>query len=188
MAALERSDARLIAGRQQLRALAERIQKQVMDQIHPPVTDLSPDPLSDLQIDEDLLGESDWRIKEWDDFLGEALSLPSNWSTLAFSIAGNAEGLEDIRAHGYGPERLVELKDGSVTYLGISEKSTRPVELVVRIDRTESSRGPKSFQVFGRTGDLTDSSPSGGDGSHPEAPSAPVEASIVEAMTRDYLV
>ena len=187
LAALDRSDARLLAGRQQLRVLAERIQKQVMDQIHPPVTDLAPDPLSDLQIDEDLLGESDWRVKEWDEFLGEALSLPSNWSTLAFSISGNAEGLEDIRAHGYGPERLAEHKDDSVTYLGISEKSTRPVELVVRIDRTQSSRGPRSFQVFGTASHVADGFPSGGNGSHPEAPSDPVEASTVEAMTRDYL-
>ena len=92
-----------------------------------------------------------------------------------------------MRAHGYGPKRLVDLKDESVSYLGIAEKSTRPVELVVRIDRTQSSRGPKAFQVFGSSDDMTDSSPSGGNGSHPEVPSTPVEASTVESMTRDYL-
>lgn len=148
LAALQRSDAHRIAGRRQLRVLAERIQKQVMDQIHPPVSDLAPDPLKDLQIDEDLLGENDWRMKEWDDFLAEALSLPSNWSTLAFSVTGNSDGIDDVRAIGYGPERLVDLKDESVTYLGIAEKSTRPVELVIRIDRTQASRGPRSFRVF----------------------------------------
>lgn len=187
MAALERSDARLIAGRQQLRLLAERIQKQVMDQIHPPVTDLAPDPLSELQIDADLLGESDWRVKEWDDFLAEALSLPSNWSTLAFSILGNAEGLDDIRAYGYGPERLVELKDESVTYLGIAEKSTRPVELVVRVDRTQSSRGPKSFQVFGSDVVTTDAASAYENGIDPNGSSPAGDARTVEGLPQDYL-
>ena len=187
LAALERSDARLIAGRKQLRLLAERIQKQVLDQIHPPVTDLAPDPLSELQIDADLLGASDWRVKEWDDFLAEALSLPSNWSTLAFSIAGKADGLEDIRAHGYGPERLVELKDESVTYLGIAEKSTRPVELVVRIDRTQSSRGPKSFQVFGSPDKTTDAASAKGNGVDPDDSSPVGEARRVEGAPQDYL-
>jgi hypothetical protein len=88
-------------------------------------------------------------VKEWDDFLAEALTLPSNWSTLAFTVSGNSEGVEDVRAIGYGPERLVDLRDEAVTYVGIAEKSTRPVELVVRIDRTQASRGPRSFQVFG---------------------------------------
>jgi hypothetical protein len=151
MAALDRSDARLIAGRGQLRVLAERIQKQIMDQIHPPVSDLALDPLRDLQVDEDLLGEADWRVKEWDDFLGEALSLPSQWSTLAFSLAGNPEGIEDVKALGYGPERIADLKDDSVTFIGMGEKSTRPVELVVRIDRTQTSRGPGAFHVFSGT-------------------------------------
>ena len=187
LAALERSDARLIAGRQQLRLLAERIQKQVMDQIHPPVTDLAPDPLSELEIDADLLGESDWRVKEWDDFLAEALSLPSNWSTLAFSISGKSDGLEDVRAHGYGPERLVELKDESVTYLGIAEKSTRPVELVVRIDRTQSSRGPKSFQVFGGADVTTDAVSANGSGVHPDGSSLVGDARTVDGLPQDYL-
>ena len=187
MAALERSDARAIAGRQQLRMLAERIQKQVMDQIHPPVTDLAPDPLSELEIDADLLGESDWRVKEWDEFLAEALSPPSNWSTLAFSISGKADGLEDIRGHGYGPERLVDLKDDSVTYLGITEKSTRPVELVVRIDRTQSSRGPKSFQVFGSVDATTDADSTNGNGIDPNGSSPAGDAGIVEGLPQDYL-
>jgi hypothetical protein len=151
MAALDRSEARLIAGRGQLRVLAERIQKHVMDQNPPPVSDLASDPLRDLQIDEDLLGEADWRVKEWDDFLGEALSLPSQWSTLAFSLAGNPEGIEDVKALGYGPERIADLKDDSVTFIGMGEKSTRPVELVVRIDRTQTSRGPGAFHVFSGT-------------------------------------
>ena len=187
MAALERSDARLIAGRQQLRLLAERIQKQVMDQIHPPVTDLAPDPLSELEIDADLLGESDWRVKEWDDFLAEALSLPSNWSTLAFSISGKSDGLEDVRAHGYGPERLVELKDESVSYVGIAEKSTRPVELVVRIDRTQTSRGPKSFQVFGDAAATTDTESAHRNGVDPDSSSSGGDVRRLEDMPQDYL-
>lgn len=187
MAALERSDARVIAGRQRLRMLAERIQKQVMDQVHPPVTDLAPDPLNKLEIDADLLGESDWRVKEWDDFLAEALSLPSNWSTLAFSISGKADALEDIQAHGYGPERLVDLKDESVTYVGIAEKSTRPVELVVRIDRTQSSRGPKSFQVFGSVDVTPDAASANAIGADPDGFSSVSEALRAEGLPQDYL-
>jgi hypothetical protein len=148
MSTLEQSGARLIAGRNQLRVLAQRIQLQVMDEIHPPVMDLAPDPLRDLQIDEDLLGSRDWRLKEWDDFLAEALTAPSNWSSLAFSIDGLAQGVEDVMSAGYGPERLADAADGAVTYRGIAERSTRPVEIVVRVDRSASSRGPGAYRVF----------------------------------------
>lgn len=149
MSTLEQSQARLIAGRNQLRVLAQRIQLQVMDEIHPPVQDLAHDPLRDLQIDEDLLGATDWRLKEWDEFLAEALTSPSNWSSLAFSIDGLAQGVEDVTSTGYGPERLEPAADASVTFRGVAEKSTRPVELVVRVDRSTSSRGPGAYRVFG---------------------------------------
>lgn len=152
MSTLDQSEARLIAGRNQLRVLAQRIQLQVMDEIHPPVQDLADDPLRDLEIDEDLLGATDWRLKEWDEFLAEALTAPSNWSSLAFSIDGLAQGVEDITSTGYGPERLAQTADASVSFRGVAEKSTRPVELVIRVDRSTSSRGPGAYRVFSGVG------------------------------------
>lgn len=152
MSTLDQSEARLIAGRNQLRVLAQRIQLQVMDEIHPPVQDLADDPLRDLEIDEDLLGATDWRLKEWDEFLAEALTAPSNWSSLAFSIEGLAQGVEDVTSTGYGPERLIQAADTSVNFRGVAEKSTRPVELVVRVDRSTSSRGPGAYRVFSGVG------------------------------------
>jgi hypothetical protein len=193
MSTLNQSRARHIAGRNQLRVLAQRIQLQVMDEIHPPVMDLAPDPLRDLQIDEDLLGATDWRLKDWDEFLSEALTSPSNWSSLAFSIDGLAQGIEDVASTGYGPERLAETADASVDFRGIAEKSTRPVELVVRVDRSGSSRGPGSFRVFsgvdGRSGAGLQHAPNGDAKDSPIPHAEPSSAVPLEGIpsTQDSL-
>ena len=146
--ALDTSDARLRAGREQLRSLARRIHLQVMDEIHPSVQELVEDPLAGLELEEDILAEGDWRIKEWDDFLAEAVGPASEWSTSAFSLDGLSQGVPDVVSTAYGPERLVESADAQVSYVPVRDRSVRPVELVVRIDRSPASLGPVRFRLF----------------------------------------
>lgn len=146
--ALDTSDARLRAGREQLRGLARRIHLQVMDEIHPSVQELVEDPLAGLELEEDILAEGDWRIKEWDDFLAEAVGPASEWSTAAFSLDGLSQGVPEVVSTAYGPERLAESVDSQVSFISVRDKSVRPVELVVRVDRSPASLGPVRFRLF----------------------------------------
>ncbi|MGA0210003.1 MAG: hypothetical protein ACO3LZ_08805 [Candidatus Nanopelagicales bacterium] len=148
MKSLEESDARLVAGRSQLRQLARRIHLQVMDEIHPAVQELVEDPLESLDLEEDILSDGDWRIKDWDEFLAEAVGPASAWSTATFSLDGLAAGLPDVTSTVYGPERLADQAEPGIVFAGTQGKSVRPIELVVRIDRSPMSLGPVRFRLF----------------------------------------
>lgn len=145
---VDSSDARVRAGREQLRSLARRIHVHVMDEIHPPVQELVEDPLKDLELVDDILAEGDWRTKEWDEFLSEAIGPSSEWSTTAFSLDGLTQGVPEVRSLAYGPERLADRADSQVAFSSVRDDTVRPIELVIRIDRSPASLGPVRFHVF----------------------------------------
>lgn len=146
--ALESSDARSRAGLEQLRRLARHIHLQVMDEVHPAVQELIDDPLEGLDIDDDILAGTDWRTKDWDDFLAEAVGPASAWSTVPFSLDGLAQGVPDVLSSAYGPERLADLANADVSFVPVRDDRVRPIELVVRIDRSPTSLGPVRFRLF----------------------------------------
>jgi len=144
---LDVSEARRLAGRDRLRSIARQVQLSVMDEHHPPVSDIARDPLAALRLDDDLLGGSDFRLKEWDDFLGETLHEGSGWGAPAFSLDGRA-AIPAVSSRAYGPERLEDSHALSVAYTPLVEGNLRPIELVVRVDRTVTGLGPTHFLVF----------------------------------------
>jgi len=144
---LNTSDARLRAGRGQLRGMALQIQLTAMDKHQPPVRDIATNPLGGLRLDDDLLGSANRQLKEWDDFLSEALMDGGSWSPPAFSLEGRIS-VNDVWAVASGPERLKASHAPSVTYTSLEEPSVRPIELVIRVDRTSAGLGPNNFLVF----------------------------------------
>lgn len=148
---LEDNEARVDAGRSRLRDLSGRIQTRVLDEIHPPVREIGVDPVMEIGLDTDLLATQDRGIKEWDDFLAEALSEATAWSSLNFSSVGHAEAREskdDIKTYAYGPERLADAISDDVEFVGTPDKSVRPVDLVIRVDTTVAALAPKHYKVF----------------------------------------
>lgn len=152
LAALEDSDVRLEAGRDQLRLLSQQIQLVVLDAVRPPVKDLASDPLDHLLLDEDLIGGADRRLKEWDDFLAEALGASSNWGSLVFSLDGVSEASaeDNVNILAYGPERLEPLCHESTTLQTFTPSQARPIELSVRVELSTRALGPNQFKVFDR--------------------------------------
>ena len=150
MKALEESDVRREAGRAQLRALSQQIQLMVLDDVHPPVKDLMPDPLEGLLLDEDMIGDQDRYLKEWDSFLAEPLGSASSWSPLNFSITGltDADIEESVEIVAFGPDRLREHCHSVVSMRAFDQPSVRPIELTVRIERSRKALGPGHFRVF----------------------------------------
>ena len=143
--------ARTEAGRRYLRMLSRRIQSQVMDEVHPPVSDLSPDPTGHLEIDEDALPGTRRGVKQWDDFLAEALGEGTGWSPLLFgqhSLQYFPHARSDLSVIAFGPARLQEACAEGVSYIPEQEDSIRPIDLVVRIEATTEALGPTAFKVF----------------------------------------
>jgi len=148
--ALEGSDVRLDAGRDQLRRLSRQIQLLVLNDVHPPVKDLARDPLEGLLLDEDMLGDENRGLKEWDAFLAESLGQAGRWGALNFSLLGIAEANaeDNIEVLAFGPDRLQKQCHEATTLRGFSQPSIRPIELTVRIERTTRPLGPSQFKVF----------------------------------------
>jgi type II secretory pathway pseudopilin PulG len=150
MKALDESDVRREAGRAQLRALSQQIQLMVLDDVHPPVKDLMPDPLEGLLLDEDMIGDQDRYLKEWDSFLAEPLGSASSWSPLNFSVAGmtDTDIKENVEIVAFGPDRLRQHCHSAVSLRAFDQPSVRPIELTVRIERSRKALGPGQFRVF----------------------------------------
>lgn len=148
MKALESPHPRQEAGREALRTIARLIQVAVMDEVHPPVKDIAPDPLDGLTFDTDLLNDSDARLVAWDAFLSQNLGEAGEWTPEMLSIAGRQAGMPDMESEAYGPERLAGKVHGLVNFTGIAERSARPIELTLRIDRTVSVLEPTHLNVF----------------------------------------
>jgi len=153
LASLERSEVRRDAGRSQLRHLSRQIQLLVLEEVHPPVKDLARDALDGLLLDEDMLGDADRALKDWDAFLAESLGPASRWGALNFNLAGlmAADAEDSLEVVAYGPDRLQPMCHESTTLRGFSLPSVRPIELVVRIERTTRALGPAQLKVFDGT-------------------------------------
>ena len=143
--------ARTEAGRRYLKTLSRRIQSQVMNEVHPPVCDLSPDPTGHLEIDEDALPGTKRGVKEWDAFLAEALGEGADWSPLLFgqhALQDHRDARNDLSVIAFGPARLQEACATGVSFTPEQEDSIRPIDLVVRIEMTTEALGPTAFKVF----------------------------------------
>jgi len=145
--ALQTTTARSEAGREMLKSLARQIQVSVMDTIHPPVKNIAPDPLADLDLDTDFIDGTNRTLVEWDDFLSENLGDPGTWSPAAFSPLGR-QSIPAVKSQAYGAERLGTRADSNVDYRSIVERTARPIEMSVRIDLTQSPLDPSLFAVF----------------------------------------
>lgn len=153
---LSTDSARTEAGRQYLRTLSRRIQSQVMDEVHPPVSDLSPDPTGHLDLDDDALPGTKRGVKEWDAFLAEALGEGTAWSPLLFgqhALQDFRDARGDVSVLAFGPSRLAGVCAQGVSYFPQQEESIRPIDLVVRIETTTEALGPQAFKVFENPGD-----------------------------------
>jgi hypothetical protein len=153
---LSTDGARTEAGRRYLRSLSRRIQSQVMDEVHPPVRDLSPDPTGHLEIDEDALPGTKRGVKQWDDFLAEALGDGTGWSPLLFgqhALQDFRGARSDLSVIVFGPARLQAACAEGVSFIPDQEDSLRPIDLVVRIETTTEALGPHAFKVFENHGD-----------------------------------
>jgi hypothetical protein len=161
---LSTDGARTEAGRRYLRTLSRRIQSQVMDEIHPPVSDLSPDPTGHLEIDEDALPGTRRGVKQWDDFLAEALGEGTGWSPLLFgqhALQDFRDARSDLSVIAFGPARLQDACAEGVSFIPQQEDSIRPIDLVVRIETTSEALGPDAFKVFENHGESEDGDTNG---------------------------
>lgn len=145
--ALEATSARTEAGRDMLKSLARQIQVSVMDTIHPPVKNIAPDPLSELDLDTDFIDGTNRHLVEWDDFLSENLGDPGAWSPAAFSSEGR-QAIPTVKSEAYGAERLEPRVDSKVDFHKLAERTARPIELSIRVDRTQNPLDPLLFAVF----------------------------------------
>ena len=145
--ALQSTAAHSEAGREMLKSLARQIQVSVMDTIHPPVKNIAPDPLAELDLDTDFIDGTNRSLVEWDDFLSENLGDPGAWSPAAFSPEGR-QAIPTVKSEAYGAQRLGPRVDTDVTFHPIAERTARPIELSIRVDRTQNPLAPSLFAVF----------------------------------------
>lgn len=157
---LSTDGARTEAGLRYLRTLSLRIQSKVMDEVHPPVSDLSPDPTGHLELDEDALPGTKRGVKEWDAFLAEALGEGTAWSPLLFghhALRDFKDARHDVSILAFGPSRLDGVCAESLSYFPQQDDTIRPIDLVVRIEFTTEALGPQAFKVFERAEVSSDS-------------------------------
>ena len=90
-------------------------------------------------------------MKQWDDFLAEALGEGTGWSPLLFgqhALQDFPHARSDLSVIAFGPARLQDACAEGVSFIPEHEDSIRPIDLVVRIETTTEALGPTAFKVF----------------------------------------
>lgn len=115
------------------------IQSEIKDNDYLKVASIKADPLADLKLGEDLIDEPKDQIG-WRNYL-QILSGPSvAWSPLVFSNHGILNGRQEKvnRSFLLGDENFNEsLPSEDVVFISSSVKSTRPVDLLLRVDLSD---------------------------------------------------
>jgi hypothetical protein len=146
--ALVDGQAQVSAGMTHLRDLYSRIQEDLIEQVHPKVQRLDPDPLMGLDLSIDLLEEMEVGDTGWDELLCSILGAPAAWSPTAFTLAGLSND-PVVHARAYGPVRFAENDvDPSVAYLSQKDLVASSLEMTVRIDTLPERVSPSHLHAF----------------------------------------
>jgi hypothetical protein len=124
--------------REEIREMVPLVQKQILPESNLMVSSIKFDPLEGLALGDDLVDQPRDEVK-WDAFL-EAISGPcAPWSQLVFSEHGILKDRHDNvnRSFILGIEKFRDTRDIHTTFVESSNKATRPVDLLLRVDLSD---------------------------------------------------
>jgi hypothetical protein len=135
------TDVREKTGRHFVIELARHIQSAILpDEKDLNVVPIKPDPLDGLDTGHELLPLEKLTGSNWSDYLSQILNRSAAWSPLTFSEEGkrnDAQNRSSIKSFAFIPERLKDRVDKSIKIETVTKPDTSPVEIVVRVDRSE---------------------------------------------------
>jgi hypothetical protein len=123
------------AAKDRIKLVVPIVQREILTQFQPPVSSVKDDPLNGLELGEDLVDTPE-NYYQWDDFLTNIAGPSSPWSPLVFSNEGILRGRQEKinRSFILGSSRLSKNDIDSVEFIETTSNSTRPVDLLLRVD------------------------------------------------------
>lgn len=136
-------------GDRKVQLLAEAVQEKVLFNAHPKVKSLRLDPLSSLDISEDIGSPIDTQESTWENKLAEAAVASSNWSILNFSNEGQSQGkhLEEIDSLFIASRNVVNSVNVGISTFPFVEPGNKPFEVSIRADLSSWCK-PGDLSIF----------------------------------------
>ena len=136
-------------GDKKVQSIAKIVQEKILFNAHPMVKSLRIDPLSSLDISEDIGGSIDSQESTWENKLAEAAVASSNWSILNFSNEGQSQGkhLEEIESLFIASKNVVNSVNVAIPSYPLVEPGNKPFEVSIRADLSSWCK-PGDLAIF----------------------------------------
>lgn len=136
-------------GDKKVQAIARIVQERILFNAHPMVKSLRIDPLSSLDISEDIGSPIDSQESTWESKLAEAAVASSNWSILNFSNEGQSQGkhLEEIESLFIASKNVVNSVNIGIPSYPLVEPGNKPFEVSIRADLSSWCK-PGDLAIF----------------------------------------
>ncbi len=136
-------------GEKLVKDFSSNVQSIVLPLAQPDVISLRPDLLANLELTDNLVGNSDEDVSPWEKRLSEIAGAGSPWAPGTFSARGQMAAKHERKPESVfiATDRAAQHAHGDVTAFKDVNAGTRPFEVSIRVDLSEWSH-PEELAIF----------------------------------------